>query len=227
MDDLQNKLPKDLKFEDKIAFIRKSMIGVPRLIEIDLSVVVTDLPMDVSGNVFYILEAPDGTSYIRVRFNERNQSQIPFYQQVGLETPFYRIFLTVPAGQTGTMYILVATEAPEFLQIIDNRAATSADLSDMLAELRGDTTFQTVGNEITVGVAAVQVIAANANRKACNVQSKSSNSDPIYIGFDNTVTSARWVFELMPGESLIMDDYRGPIYGISTAANQLVGWGEW
>lgn len=95
-------------------------------------------------------------------------------------------------------------------------------------ELQGDLTPETVGTEKTVGaVAAALILAANASRKACCLQAKSTNTGKVYIGFDNTVTSTKWVAELQKGMAFCVDDYRGDIYAIATAAGQLVGYGEW
>ena len=218
----------DLSFVKKIEQVRKTSGGVPRLLNIDLSVVEIDHDYGISGNLFYVIAAPDGQSYINVRINETRENAISFYQQMGLETPFHRLFITTPAGQTGTMSIIYATEAPEFLQVIDNRSATSLDLEAIRAELQGDTTEETWDTEITVGNgAAVEIIAANADRKGCIIQSKAANAGIVYIGFDNTVTTTKWIAELSAGMSIVFDDYRGDLYARASAAGQLVGWGEW
>lgn len=215
------------QFERAIEFIKNSGAGIPRTFTIDLSIALLDQPYDLSGNLFYVLDAPDGDSYIEVRFNERNNSAIPLYHQIGLETPFKKLYITTPAGQSGTMTILTAVEAPDFMKVIDNRSATTIDLNLVRAELTGDTDEETWDTQKTVGVAAVQILAANANRKGCVIQAKSTNTGIIYLGFDNTVTAIKWFYELQPGMSFVFDDYRGEIQAIATAAGQLAGWGEW
>jgi hypothetical protein len=125
------------------------------------------------------------------------------------------------------MTLLIASMDPEWFSIIDNRSAISESMSDILAELQGDITPENWGTEKTVGTAAVSIIASNADRKGCIVQAKNTNTGGIYIGFDNTVTSSKWIAELMPGMSLTLDNYRGDLYGIASAAGQLLGWGEW
>jgi hypothetical protein len=117
--------------------------------------------------------------------------------------------------------------APELFTVVDNRSAISLTMSDVLAQLQGDILPENWDTEETVGTAAVSILAANANRKGCNVQAKSTNTGIIYVGFANTVTTSKWVAELQPGMAFSIDDYRGDIYAIATAAGQLVGWGEW
>lgn len=220
--------PEQLKsFEQKIDFIRRTDIGVPRSITIDLAVAANDLPYAITGNLLYMIDAPDADSYIEVRFNKRNQSPIRMYRQMGFITPFDVVYITTPSGQTGNITMIYGGEAPEFLQLIDNRSATSLDMAAIRAELQGDTTPENWGTEKTVGVAAVQILAANANRKGCIIQSKGINGGQIYIGFDNTVTSSKWVVQLTGGMSVLFDDYRGDLYAIADTAGQLVGWGEW
>jgi hypothetical protein len=125
------------------------------------------------------------------------------------------------------MTIIIAAEDPSLFDIIDNRSSISAAMNDILAELQGDITYENWGTEKTVGLAAVQILAVNADRKGAIVQAKESNTGIIYIGFANTVTSAIWVVQLQPGMSWPIDDFRGPIWSISDTAGQLLGWGEW
>jgi len=195
--------------------------------EINLALVQIDKPYNLAGNYFYVLEAPDQTSYIEVKTNATNQPAISWVKQTGFIQPFTQFYITTPAGQAGTMRILIASMAPELFTVVDNRSAISLTMSDVLAQLQGDILPENWDTEKTVGTAAVLILAANANRKGCNVQAKSTNTGIIYVGFTNTVTSSKWVAELQPGMSFSIDDYRGDIYAIATVAGQLVGWGEW
>ncbi len=114
-------------------------------------------------------------------------------------------------------------------RVFDNRLVltSSSVFAEILGELQGDQAFETIGAEKTVGVAAGEILNTNATRKGCIVQSKSSNTGIIYIGFDSTVTSTLWLAELQPGASFSIDDYRGDIWAIATIAAQKMGWGEW
>lgn len=215
-------------FAEKIGYVRRGPMGVPRMIEIDLSIAVVDLPYTIAGNLFYIWSAPDRDDYINIKVNQTSQPAISYRMGQGLKTPFDKLVITTPAGQTGTMYLIFGTEAPELLEIIDNRAALSGDISSLLAELQGDTVPENWGTEITVGnAAAVQILAANANRKACSIQAKGVNVGIVYIGFDNTVATNKWIAELQAGMSFTVDDYRGDLYARADAVGQLVGYGEW
>jgi hypothetical protein len=223
-----------MDFTQKINYVRKSGIGVPRILTIDLSIAATDKVYDIAGNVFYILSAPESWSYIDVRFNESREAPIRLLQQVGLETPFYRLFITTPAGQTGTMTILYANEAPEFLRIIDNRSATNLDLQNIgvdiqaiLLELQGRTDDAFAYDEVIIGLTSLCFWALPHQRHGCSLQAKSSNTGIIYIGFTEYVASNCWAVELQPGMSFTMDDYRGPIYAIADTANQRIGVAEW
>jgi hypothetical protein len=112
--------------------------------------------------------------------------------------------------------------------MIDNRSATSLDLAAIRDELRGDVAPENWGTEKTVGnAAAVEMINTNADRKGCIIQSKAVNTGIVYIGFDNTVATNKWIAELSAGMSITFDDYRGDLWARADAAGQLVGWGEW
>ena len=128
------------------------------------------------------------------------------------------------------MQIIYATEAPDLMEILDSRSTTVGGVGGILDEMRGDVLPENWG-EVTAGVAQVQLLAANANRKSCSICSDIDNTGNIYLGFDNTVTTAaggnNWFHVLTPGASWAVDDYRGPIHAIATIAAQAVGTGEW
>ncbi len=215
-----------MKFEDAIEFIRRTSIGVPKSFVIDLSIAEIDREYSIAGNLLYLLSAPDGDSYIDVKFNGVRESAIRLYAQMGLVTPFAKFYVTTPAGQAGNITILYAVEAPDFLEVIDNRSATSADLAGVRNELQGDITHKDY-NQTTVGAAAVEVIAANADRKGCSIQALSTNTGIVYLGFDNTITAAVNFYELQPGRSFVFYNYRGDVFAFGSAAGQVVAWGEW
>jgi hypothetical protein len=119
--------------------------------------------------------------------------------------------------------------------IRDNRLTiTGSVFNDLLvamqaiqAELQGILTAGSAAQQ-TIGTSALSVLSANANRKGFSIQAKEVNTGLIYVGFANTVTSsAYWVAELSAGMSFGLDDYRGPLFAIATAAGQLIGVGEW
>ncbi len=215
-------------FIEKIKYVQKASMGVPKIIEINLAVAEVNREFNIAGNLFYIYSAPDESSYVNIKVNETREPAIPYTVHTGLETPFHRLFITTPAAQAGTMQIIYGTEAPELLKVLDNRSVTVAGVGGVLEELRGDLVPENFGGEITVGnAAAVQILAANATRKACMIQAKSTNTGIVYIGFDNTVAPNLWVAELQAGMSFTVDDYRGPLFARADALAQLVGWGEW
>lgn len=119
-------------------------------------------------------------------------------------------------------------------RIYDNRMVLPASsvFSNILGELQGDTTPENWGTEKDVDTAATTpartvILAANVNRRACIVQAKSTNTGIIYIGFDATVAANKWIAELQASQAYSVDDYRGPLWAVASADNQLAGWGEW
>lgn len=213
--------------EPRLDRIRYEGSGGPQRLDIDLSLPIKDQSFALTGDFLYVWDAPDSDSYILVRLNEQKEPQHELRLQKGLRLwAFERVFITVPAGQTGTMTLIYAqTDGRDI--VIDNRGAVSGTLDEIRGQLEGDTTPEDWGTEKTVGTSAVELLAANADRKGANIQNKSTNGGAVYIGFDNTVTTTKWVFELLPGASLTLSDYRGAIYGIAGAAGYKIGWGEW
>lgn len=214
-------------FPGAIEDVRRKEAAVPKRVDIDLAIPLNDFVYGISGNLFYVWDAPVNT-YIDIKINKTSEKPIRFVEQTGLRTPFDKLLITTPAGQMGTLTIIYGTESPALLELIDNRVAIAGSLDDILAELQGDAAPETWGAEITVGnAAAVSIIAANVDRKACRVQAKSTNTGIVYLGFDNTVTTTKWIAELQAGMSFDIDDYRGDLYARADALAQLVGWGEW
>jgi hypothetical protein len=214
-----------MNFQEQLNLVRE--LQNAQQISIDLSIVLVDKEYNIAGNFLYVFDAPDQVSYIDLKTNRTDRTAISWVKQTGFIQPFTKLYITTPAGQSGTMKILIAAMAPELFSVIDNRSAISQSMLDVLAELKGDTIPENWGTEKTVGTSAVQILASNANRHACTIQAKSTNTGIIYVGFDNTVTSTKWVAELQPGMSYSVDDYRGELQAIATAAGQLVGYGEW
>lgn len=218
-------------FSKKIDYVRRASMGVPKTFTINLANQILDQPYNLSGNVFYVWSAPNETDYINIKVNKSSEPGIQCFRQTGLRTPFDKLLITTPAGQTGDMVILYGTESPDMLDIIDNRSATVAGITDILAELQGDQTPENfIGVTITAAPGATLIMAADAARKGACIQALSTNTGSVFLGFADTVTVGGapgvWFAELQAGVPFTIDDYRGPIWGIATAA-QVVGTGEW
>lgn len=212
-------------FSKKINYVRRASMGVPKTFVINLAVPIIDQPYHISGNIYYVWSAPNAEDYIDVKVNKSSEPALRCLRQTGLITPYDKLLITTPADQTGDMVILYGTESPEMLEVIDNRSVTAIGLAGILAELQGDQVPEN-WNEAAVGLAAVQILAANADRKSFSIQAKSTNTGIVYVGFDNTVLATTWWAELQAGQSCNGDDYRGPLFAIATVAAQAVGYAE-
>jgi len=212
-------------FSKKINYVRRASMGVPKTFVINLAVPLTDQRYDISGNLYYVWSSVNEGDYVDIKVNKSSEPALRCYRQTGLITPFDKLLITTPAGQTGDMLILYGTEAPELLSIIDNRSAAG-----LLAELQGDLLPENfIGITITAAPGATLIMAARAARKGGIITALSTNTGSVFLGFDMTVTVGGapgiWFAELQPGQSWPIDDYRGPVYGIATA-QQVVGTGE-
>ena len=212
-------------FQEQLALVHRLGLQAAQQILINLAVVADSQEYNVTGNFFYVKDAPDAEMYVDVRVNNSNQPAVSWSKQTGFRHPFDRIYITTPAGQTGEMKILIAAESPKLFEILDNRSAVSEATEAVLAELRGDVTPEDYA-QATIGVAQSEVLAANADRKSFSIQAKSTNAGIVYVGFDNLVTSTNWFAELKAGQSCGGDDYRGPLHAIASVAAQLVGYAE-
>jgi len=212
-------------FRGQLDQVHRMGLAPARQIDINLAEVLPDQEFNLAGNFFYIKDAPGLTEYIEVKVNSSGRPAVSWSKQTGFIQPFNRLYITTPAGQTGTMKILIASEAPTLFDILDNRSAISEATQGVLDELRGDVTPED-WDQATIGVAQSEVLAANAVRKSFSIQAKSTNTGIVYIGFDNSVTSTKWWAELQAGQPCKGDDYRGPLHAIASAAGQLIGYAE-
>jgi len=218
-------------FSKKIDYVRKASMGVPKTFTINLAGQILDQPYNLSGNVFYVWSAPNATDYVNIKVNKTSEPALACFRQTGLRTPFDKLLITTPEGQTGDMVILYGTESPEMLDIIDNRSATVSGISGILGELQGDQLPENfIGITVAAAPGATLIMAARAVRKGAAIHALSTNTGSVFLGFDNTVTVGGapgiWFAELQAGMPFTIDNYRGPIYGIAAAA-QVVGTGEW
>ena len=220
-------------FSEKIGYVRHGPVGVPKMFAVNLGVAIVDHPFNISGNMFRIWSMPDESSYVNIKVNQSSEPAIPYQAHTGARTPFDKLLITTPAGQAGEMLIVYGTEAPKMLEMIDDRSTTVAGVGGVLEELRGDVTPENfVGIDIAPPATATLIWAARATRKSMIISAPSNNTGSVFLGFANTVTVGGvpgapgiWFAELQPGQAWTCDDYRGPVYGIATAA-QIVGLGE-
>ena len=217
-------------FAQKISYVRRGPVGVPKMFTIDLGTPLIDQIYGVAGNMFRIWSAPDESSYVNIKINESGEPAVPYQVHTGAKTPFDKLLITTPVGQAGDMQIIYGTEAPDLLEMIDDRSTTVAGVGGVLDELRGDLVPEGfTGIAITAAPGATLIAAANGARKSIVIQALSTNAGSVFLGFADTVTVGGapgiWFAELQPGMSWMTDDYRGPVYGIATAA-EVVGMGE-
>lgn len=212
-------------FREQLDLVHRLGLQAAQQIEVNLAVEADDHEYNITGNFFYVKDAPDSEVYVKVKVNSSDQPAVSWSKQTGFRHPFDRLYITTPAGQAGIMKILIAAESPLLFEIIDNRSVVSEATEDILNELRGDVTPEN-WNQATIGLAQSQVLAANVDRKSFSIQAKSTNTGIVYVGFDTTVTAAKWWAELQPGQSCGGDDYRGPLHAIATVAAQAVGYAE-
>lgn len=171
---------------------------------------------------FFMLVSNTGDQAMRISIDDSPFSQIPVgyeYSERKEDAYYAHIdFLNPNAAEVTIEYIMSSGRIRTF--------PTRLALGDILAEMTGLASGEIWDTEKTIGVAASVVMAANAARHSGAVQAKSTNTGKIYIGYDNTVTTIKWIAELQPGQSYSVDDWLGTLYAIADTADQLLGYGE-
>lgn len=171
---------------------------------------------------FFMLVSNTGDKKIRISIDDSPLSEMPIgyeYSEKKEDDNYTHIDFQNPnAAEVTVEYIMSTGVIRTFPTIIA--------LLQLLEQMAGLTSGEIWDTEKTIGVAASVVMALNAARHSGAVQAKSTNTGKIYIGYDNTVTTTKWIAELQPGQSYSFDDWLGTIYAIADAAGQLLGYGE-
>lgn len=205
-------------------------IGQPKKLTLDLALAFTERKFTISGTQFGVWYSPLATDEIQVRFNESRAEQILFRRTMILAVPFTEVYITVPAGMTGNMTLLYGHGSMDLFRIFPSVPEPFTAMETVLTAIRdeaqGDVLPEGYGAQ-AVGVAAVEVIPANPDRKGCDIQARWDNAGIIYVGYDNTVGPANWQSCHAAEGGYTWDDYRGPIWAEASIAAQEVGWGEW
>lgn len=171
---------------------------------------------------FFMLVSNTGDKKIRISIDDSPLSEMPIGYEYSekKEDEFYTHvdFQNPNVAEVTVEYIMSTGVIRTFPTIIA--------LLQLLAQMSGLSSGEIWDEEKTIGVAASVVMALNAERHSLAVQAKSTNTGKIYIGYDNTVTTTKWIAELQPGQAYSTDDWLGTIYAISDTAGQLLGYGE-
>ena len=205
-------------------------IGQPKGLTLDLSVALTEKEFGISGTQFGVWNSPLSSDVIQVRFNQNQAHQISFARSRILAVPFNKVFITVPAGMTGNMDILYGHGSMDLFRIFPSVPEPFTSMETLLTAIRDQVQGDVADEDydaVPVGVAAVEVIAANADRKGCSIQARWDNAGVIYVGFDNGVGPAAYQSCLSASDGYSWDNYRGPIWAEASVAAQEVGYGEW
>lgn len=182
---------------------------------ISLNVAKNNEMIAVSGRYIRVYDASSENAQLTIKLQSdiasaefvlENQAYIKVDQQ------FDRILISC-AAQPGEWIKLFVADGPNVFDYF--RAARNA-ISSIAAPVMttgGTLLFQSA---VSVGVAATLIQAANSKTTGWAV--KNNGSDIVYLGGDNTVSSANG-YPLEPGESLLWDA-RQNLYGISATAGQ-------
>ena len=229
----KGKLFKDLSFDETIEYLRKSSIGTPKRINIDLSVAHTDQELGVAGNFIYIIDATTfENNSIEIKLNEQREPNFTYYKMMGILSPYEKFYYSNAAQVGGWITIMYGTLAPTFLNIIDNRSPgydLLVAIQNVLDEqLRGDTVPDNWNRyAVTNAGGGVEIWPVNATRRELIINADPTNTDIIYVGFDNTVAATKAICALAAGQSFGLEAYRGIIRCIAGAAGQFIFGGEW
>jgi len=212
---------KALSTEELVKLLKGNKFAEPKKFTLALDTLTVNKELGLMGNYFGIIEATSVTAKVSVAFNRADASTIDFTKGLYAVYPFDKVYLSWAAQAGETIDILIGSLAPDIFEIKDYRSQNNmqATLDSILAELRGITAAGTFAADVNVSTVA-SVLAANTSRKSLLICADVTNTALVYLGYADTTTSTKKIAALAAGQSLSMDDYRGPIYAISASGTQ-------
>lgn len=112
--------PNDLASRDEIARMVRQIRFLPyQLVTLNLSVAASNMEMNLAGDSIYVLEATDTSANVKVKINEFQNPETTLTKQLGVRSPFYRLFLSWDQQNGKTVTLLVFTST--LYDVIDQR----------------------------------------------------------------------------------------------------------
>ncbi|MBU0606029.1 MAG: hypothetical protein KKH77_07055 [Candidatus Omnitrophica bacterium] len=218
---------KSMSFEDIIQKINAGDIAEPVKFSLPLDTATENLQLNFAGNYFGVIDASDQSAEIAVKFNKQQSESLTFSKGLYMVRPFNQVFLTWAAQTSKTIDIIISAYAKELFEVMDFRSATqlSADTADILDQMKGVATA--LGFDlVTLDTDPHVAVAANTQRRSVIIQAAAGNTSTVYLGFDNTTATTKYVVALKPGEIYSIDDYQGAIWASSATATDKISYGE-
>jgi len=218
---------KNLPFEEVIRMINAGDISEPVVFTLPLDTLTSNFQMNFAGNYFGVIDASSQSAEISVKFNKQQGESLTFSKGLYMLRPFNQVFLSWEAQAGATVDIIISAYAKELFEVMDFRSATqqASDVSGILDQLKGTSTAQGF-NVVTLDTDPHLAVAANTQRRSVIIQSAIANASTVYIGFDNTLTTSKYVVALKPGEIYSIDDYQGAIWASSVTSTDKISYGE-
>jgi len=187
--------------------------------------------INLQGNFIYGVDSTAPGTLVSVQFS-RKDSGVDYFDIVkglGYLHPFDKLHVSWTAQAGETLTLLIGNLAPGLIGILDNRSQVSltGGLNNILAELQGETAPQGYA-VVDMDAQPHVIVGVNASRKSVILTADPLNTVRVYLGYDSDVTTNKWFTFLDAGDSYIIDDYRGLIYGYPTSitAGNRIGYGE-
>lgn len=186
----------------------KAGTGQPYQLTIDLSQAIADMPFNLAGRVFAIWSAPTSAENILVRFNRRDAHQIMFTRGKVLAVPYTKLYITVPAGQAGTMQVLYGPDAFDVLRIYPNAPEHDAIMDDILTRLTAILAEAAEFGGIAQPVIMITNVAADANTPGADhdctaalIRALTTNTGLVWVNWGaNAVDGTS--YPLAPGDAV-------------------------
>lgn len=216
------------QWEQVLALVKLERQSTYRVLTLKLNTARTEQEFNIAGSLLWVLDATDTTSKISLRLNDLENDQFSFSgKQKGVRGVFHRFFITNTAQAGKEITLAIATQISDFFEPLDTSSQT--DILTVLEAIRDELKGVSNGsfNQVAIGAAATQILAANTSRKSCLVQNDPAGATgDLCLGFDNTVTASKCFVRLRQGESWSVDDYQGAVWGFRTAAGVLANFNE-
>jgi len=179
---------------------------------------------NISGSYLYVEAVSKVGLGATIRFNNQSNNPLNLIDRRAIKTPFSQFFLTHTAQAGEWIDIAVGFRAENFFEIEDRSDTPQITklLTDLEAMAKGyhtgySPTRHTIGSGAAVTIAGGEAASIKVQRY---LHAENANTDSIYISQANTVAANLHMEELLPGDSLNLGIYNGPVYAIAKSGTQ-------
>lgn len=161
------------------------------------------------GDNLFIYSSTGAVGALTFSFDDQAAQGLLTGQVISSPSNFKTVQISNTTGSPITYTVVIANGTIDFKGLVISATITVQSVQAASG---------TFGARVAAGVAQ-KVFTAGTVCQQIYLQADPNNGNPIYFGFDNSVTASKYVFALSPGQIYPMGSYDGDLYMFGTAGD--------